>query len=84
MAKSFTVGSIEYTVEPCTAICYAELGDESKRQSALLVTGALNGEKSKHVVFGWDMPESEAAFLDMCDDASAWESDWDVIAGARK
>lgn len=85
MSEVFTVDGADYTVEPCTAICYAELGDESKRQDALLVTSELNGEKCEYVVFGWLMPEDYDAFCEMCDlSPGAWESDWEVLASVRK
>ena len=84
MSEVFTVDGTDYTVEPCTAICCAELGDESKRQDSLLVTSELNGEKSMYVVFGWVMPESCDRFCEMCDlDPGAWESDQAVIASVR-
>ena len=71
------------TVENCTAICAADCGDESKRQDALLVSSERDGEKFQDVVFGYDMPETVEAFLDMCDDYAAWETDAAVIASVR-
>ena len=82
--KQFKINGIEYTIEDCTAICAADCGDESKRQAALLVTSELNGEIFEDVVFGWDMPENEEGFHDMCDDSAAWETDAAVIASVRK
>lgn len=81
--KAFEINGTEYTVEACTAICLYELGDESKRQSALLVSSENGGEKSEFVVFGWEMPETSEGFSDMCDDSSAWESEWEVLDTVR-
>lgn len=82
--KIFKVYGTEYNVEPCTAICGADMGDESKRQAALLVSSESNGEKSEFVVFGWEMPAAADGFADMCDDSSAWESDWEVLGTVRR
>ena len=82
--KTFEINGTEYTVEACTAICGADLGDESKRQDAILVTSENGGEKSEFVVFGWEMPETDEDFSDMCDDSSAWESDHEVLKTVRK
>ena len=81
--KTFEIDGTEYTVETCTAICSADLGDESKRQDALLVSSDNGGEKSEFVVFGWEMPETSEDFSDMCDDSSAWESEWEVLETVR-
>lgn len=77
--KTFEINGTEYSVETCTAICGADLGDESRRQEALYVANKYNGELFEYIVFGYDMPETEEAFLEMCDDSSAWESDWEVL-----
>lgn len=82
--KQFEINGIEYTIESCTAICGADLGDEGKRQDALLVSSELNGEKFEEVVFGYDMPENEEDFHDICEDYAAWETDAAVIASVRK
>ena len=82
--KQFEINGIEYTVEDCTAICAADCGDESKTQDALLVSSERDGEKFEEVVFGYEMPETEENFLDMCDDSAAWETDTAVIASVRK
>lgn len=82
--KQFEINGIEYTVESCSAICGADLGDEGKRQDALLVSSERDGEKFEEVVFGYEMPEIEENFLDMCDDSAAWETDAAVIASVRK
>lgn len=81
--KNFEINAIAYAVENCTAICAADCGDESKRQDALLVSSERDGEKFQDVVFGYDMPETVEAFLDMCDDYAAWETDAAVIASVR-
>ena len=82
--KTFEINNTEYTMESCTAICGSDLGDESKRQDAILVTSENGGEKSEFVVFGWEMPETSEDFSDMCDDSSAWESDWEVLETVKK
>ena len=82
--KQFEINGIEYTIEDCTAICGADCGDESKRQEALLVSSERDGEKFEEVVFGYEMPETEENFLDMCDDSAVWETDAAVIASVRK
>ena len=63
-----------YRVFTCSAIAECDNNDESKRQDALLVIGTDGTETTQYVVFGYDMPESEEGFLDICDDPSAWES----------
>ena len=81
MKKTFTVEGTEYTVEEITAIatCAGEYS-EDKRQNALLVTNvADSGEKIEYVVFGYDMPDDENDFSDMCEDSNAWDSDWETI-----
>lgn len=84
MTKTFFCAEncVEYTVEPCTAICAADAGDESKRQAALIVSCEYNGELFESIVFGCDMPETADAFGDMCCDYSAWESDYTVVGTA--
>lgn len=71
--KVFNIDGTEYAVESCTAICAADGGDESKRQDALLVSSEHDGEKLEEVVFGYEMPESAEAFLDICENYVAWE-----------
>ena len=81
MKKIFTVEGTEYTVEDITAIatCSGEHGEEM-RQNALLVTNiADSGEKIEYVVFGWEMPENEDDFSDMCEDSDAWDSNWGTL-----
>lgn len=82
--KTFNIDGTEYTVEICTAICGADLGDEGKRQDALLVSSERDGEKFEEVVFGYDIPEAVEAFRDMCADYAAWESDYTVICTAQR
>ena len=78
------VNGIEYTVKPVTAIC-TNAGDcsEESRQSALLVTSVVDGEKFESVVFGFDMPEDEDDFLTMCEDSSAWDSSFETLSTVR-
>lgn len=82
--KLFEVNGTEYTIEDCTAICAADCGDESKRQAALLVSSERNGEKFEEVVFGYEMPETEETFLDICADYAAWESGGEVLETVKK
>ena len=85
MKKIFTVEGTEYTVEEITAIATCA-GDysEDDRQNAILVTNvADSGEKIEYVVFGYDMPENEDDFSDICEDSYAWDSDWETIATVR-
>ena len=81
MKKTFTVEGTEYTVEEITAIatCVGEHGEDF-RQNALLVTNtADSGEKIEYVVFGYDMPENDDDFYDMCEDSDAWDSNWETL-----
>lgn len=82
--KVFNIGGTEYAVKICTAICAADCGEESKRQDALLISSERNGEKFEEVVFGYEMPETEENFRDMCEDFGAWESNWQVIKTVKK
>ena len=81
MKKTFTVEGTEYIVEDITAIatCSGEHGEEM-RQNALLVTSiADSGEKIEYVVFGYDMPENDDDFSDMCEDSDAWDSNFETL-----
>lgn len=80
--KTFEIDGTNYAIEPCTAICMADGGDESKRQGALLVSNECNGELFKYVVFGYDMPETVEQFADICADPGAWESSQEVLGTA--
>ena len=79
------VNGDEYTVEAVTAIAL-DAGDASEeaRQPALLVTNEVDGAKFESVVFGWDMPEDDDDFRSMCEDFSAWDSDWETIDTVRR
>lgn len=70
----FYRNGIEYTVLNCTAVAACDHGDLSKGQRALVVYADNGTETAKHIVFGWDMPETETDFNDMCEDAGAWEA----------
>ena len=81
MKKTFTVEGTEYTVEDITAIatCAGEHGEEM-RQNALLVTNMADSEeKIEYVVFGYDMPENDDDFSDMCEDSDAWDSNFETL-----
>ena len=85
MKKTFIIEGTEYTVEEITAIatCAGEHGEEM-RQNALLVTNmADSGEKIEYVVFGYDMPENDDDFSDMCEDSDAWDSNWETLKTVR-
>lgn len=79
LEKTFTRDGVEYTVSLCTAIASCDK-DSGRCQNALLVENiADSGEKIQKVVFGYNMPEIDAEFADMCEDSSAWESDAEVL-----
>lgn len=59
-----------YEITRITAIAECD----SERQDALLVVNEQDGEKAEYVVFGYEMPEDEEDFSNMCSDPSAWES----------
>lgn len=85
MKKTFTVEGTEYTVEEITAIatCAGEYSEDD-RQYALLVTNMTDsGEKIEYVVFGYDMPENEDDFSNMCEDSDAWDSDCETLETVR-
>lgn len=85
MIKTFVdnVNGYEYTVESVTAIAARDTSEEA-RQPALLVSSEVDGEKFESVVFGWDMPEDDDDFRSMCEDSSAWDSDWETIETVRR
>ena len=72
MKKTFTVGSTEYTVCDCTAVC-KDLGEPERRKALFVDSFSESGEKSEYVLFDFDMPEDESEFLEMCADSSAWD-----------
>ena len=85
MKKNFNVEGTEYTVEDITAIatCAGQYSEDD-RQDALLVTSRTDsGEKIEYVVFGYDMPENEDDFSDMCEDSDAWDSDCETLETVR-
>ena len=85
MKKIFTVEGTEYTVEEITAIatCAGERSEDD-RQNALLVTNiADSGEKFEYVVFGYNMPDDEDDFSNMCEDSDSWDSDLDTLKTVR-
>ena len=85
MKKTFTVEGTVYTVEEITAIatCAGEYSEDA-RQNALLVTNMTDsGEKIEYVVFGYDMPEDEDDFSDMCEDSGAWDSNCETLETVR-
>ena len=78
MKKTFTIGSTEYTVCECTAIA-KDIGESDRRKALYVYSVSESGEKSEFVIFGFDMPEDEAEFLEMCEDSSAWDGWYETI-----
>ena len=74
MKKTFTIGSTQYTVCDCTAIC-KDLGESERRKALYVYSFEDSGEKSEFVLFDFDMPEDESEFLEMCEYSSEWD-DW--------
>lgn len=75
MKKTFTIGSTEYTVCECTAIC-KDLGETERRKALFVCSISESGEKDEFVLFDFDMPEDESEFLEMCEYSSEWDG-WD-------
>lgn len=71
----FTGGDYVYTCECVSAIAECDNHLEEKRQFALLVIceNMDSGEKVKHVVFGYESPNTIEEFIDMAEEVSAWE-----------
>lgn len=84
MERTFIVNNTEYTVEEITAVAACNEGNEDYRQSALLVTSMYGPEKIEEVVFGFDMPESDEDFAQMCSESDAWDSDYEVLETVRR
>ena len=72
MKKTFTFSNTEYTVCECTAIA-KDIGESERRKALYVYSFAEFGEKTEFVVFGYDMPEDESEFIEMCEDSSAWD-----------
>ena len=81
MKKTFTVKGTEYTVEEITAIatCAGDYSEEDRQKAIIVTNVADSGEKIEYVVFGYDMPENEDDFSDMCEDSDAWDSSWETL-----
>lgn len=77
--KKFTVSGATYRCYPCTAISNADSGNEAMRQEAVLVISTGDAEQTVEVVFGYDLPQEQADFLEMCGDSAAWESERDTL-----
>lgn len=78
MKKTFTIGSTEYTVCDCTAIA-KDIGESDRRKALFVYSLAESGEKTEFVLFNYDMPEDESEFLEMCEDAAAWDGWFETI-----
>lgn len=78
MKKTFTVCGSEYTVCDCTAIA-KDLGESERRKALFVYSISESGEKTEFVAFGYDMPEDEEEFLEMCEDSSAWDGWFETI-----
>lgn len=77
--KKFTVSGTTYRCYPCTAISSADNGNEAMRQDAVLVISTDDVEQIVEVVFGYDLPQEQTDFVDICDDSAAWESDQETL-----
>lgn len=77
--KKFSVENTTYRCYPCTAISSADNGDEAMRQDAVLVISTGDAEQIVEVVFGYDLPQEQADFLEMCDDSAAWEAEQSTL-----
>lgn len=69
-----------WTVQTCKAI--AVTAGDKEPQDALLVYPAdeiMGREEYVMIVFGWKMPEDDEGFAAMCEDYSAWSSDWEDL-----
>ena len=78
MKKTFTVGSTEYTVCECTAVC-KDLGESERRKALYVYSFAESGEKNEFVLFDFNMPEDESEFLEMCEYSSAWDGWYETV-----
>ena len=78
MKKKFTIGSTEYTVCECTAVC-KDLGESERRKALFVYSFAESGEKSEFVIFDYEMPEDESEFLKMSEDSSAWDGWYETV-----
>lgn len=78
MKKTFTIGGTEYKVCECTAIAN-DIGESERRKALFVYSISESGEKTEFVVFGYDMPEDEAEFLEICKDSSAWDGWYETI-----
>lgn len=78
MKKTFTIGGTEYTVCECTAIC-KDLGESERRNALFVYSISESGEKDEYVLFGFDMPEDEAEFLEMCEYSSEWDGWYETV-----
>lgn len=81
--KKFTVSGTTYRCYPCTAISNADNGNEAMRQDAVLVISTGDAEQSVEVVFGYELPQGQADFAEMCGDSAAWESDQETLRSVR-
>lgn len=75
MKKTFTLNGTEYTVCECTAIA-KDLGESERRKALYVYSFSDSGEKDEYVLFGFDMPEDEYEFFEMCEYSSEWDG-WD-------
>ena len=77
--KKFTVSGTTYRCYSCTAISNADNGNEAMRQEAVLVISTDGTEQDVEVVFGYDLPQEQADFLELCDDSAAWETEQEML-----
>lgn len=79
LEKTFTRDGVEYTVSLCIATASCDKGSDCCQNALLVENTTAGGEKIQKVVFGYEMPDTEKGFDDMCEDSSAWDSDAEVL-----
>lgn len=80
MKKTFTFEGTEFIANTCTAVAVS-IGD-TERQNALLIEEVrdyFDPWDRFAVVFNYGMPENDADFAAMIDDADAWDYDGETL-----
>ena len=78
MKKTFTLSGTEYTVCECTAIA-KDLGESERRKALYVYSISESGEKTEFVLFGYDLPEDEYEFFEMCEESADWDGWYETI-----
>lgn len=78
MKKTFTLSGTEYTVCECTAIA-KDLGESERRKALYVYSISESGEKTEFVLFGYDLPEDEYEFFEMCAESADWDGWYETI-----